>query len=467
MVVELDPGTQDAGAAARRAASIPVTQTLPDVNLDEILAALDADTRDYLHAAASAAPARALRRRGPRRCRRRSSASSRRRATSRAINGALAAAPRATSAASIHNFSLLVDGARRQGRRSSPSFVDSSNARLRGASPTRTRTCARRCSELPGALAATNTRAGKVDRRWRDELGPTLGALRPGARALGPSLRADAAVPDARRRRSSATRSGPFARARAPTVAGPAARRARPRGRHARPRRARFKVAQRAAQRRSPTTRRASEEGYLFWAVVGQPHRRHALRHPGRARPDPPRHRRRRRARRCGVLQQRRRPATRCSARSSRCSTRPTTRRSAARATSRRRHGHGERRGSCVQKQAPSLGRIARRWSVFALSCFGLLLFLWLAFGGPIPLQAQGLPLHGLLRGGRRSSRSEADVRISGVPVGKVKDDRARQAQTGARDVDDRARAALRAAARRTRARSCARRRCWARPTSS
>ena len=27
----------------------------------------------------------------------------------------------------------------------------------------------------------------------------------------------------------------------------------------------------------------------------------------------------------------------------------------------------------------------------FALSCFGLLLFLWLAFGGPIPLQAQGL----------------------------------------------------------------------------
>ena len=27
---------------------------------------------------------------------------------------------------------------------------------------------------------------------------------------------------------------------------------------------------------------------------------------------------------------------------------------------------------------------------VFALSCFGLLLFLWLAFGGPIPLKPKG-----------------------------------------------------------------------------
>ena len=27
---------------------------------------------------------------------------------------------------------------------------------------------------------------------------------------------------------------------------------------------------------------------------------------------------------------------------------------------------------------------------IFALSCFGLLLFLWLAFGGPIPLKPKG-----------------------------------------------------------------------------
>jgi len=39
-----------------------------------------------------------------------------------------------------------------------------------------------------------------------------------------------------------------------------------------------------------------------------------------------------------------------------------------------------------VQKQAPSIGRILVAIG-FALSCFGLILFLWIAFGGPIPLK--------------------------------------------------------------------------------
>src|SRR5437763_88566 len=42
-----------------------------------------------------------------------------------------------------------------------------------------------------------------------------------------------------------------------------------------------------------------------------------------------------------------------------------------------------------MQKQAPSLGRILTM-VLFALSCFGLLLFLWLSFGGPIPLKPKG-----------------------------------------------------------------------------
>ena len=41
-----------------------------------------------------------------------------------------------------------------------------------------------------------------------------------------------------------------------------------------------------------------------------------------------------------------------------------------------------------MQKQAPSIGRILVAVG-FALSCFGLLLFLWVAFGGPIPLAAK------------------------------------------------------------------------------
>ena len=47
MVAELTPGTPSAGRL-REGGRIPVSQTLPDVNLDEILAALDTDTRDYL-----------------------------------------------------------------------------------------------------------------------------------------------------------------------------------------------------------------------------------------------------------------------------------------------------------------------------------------------------------------------------------------------------------------------------------
>jgi virulence factor Mce-like protein len=57
---------------------------------------------------------------------------------------------------------------------------------------------------------------------------------------------------------------------------------------------------------------------------------------------------------------------------------------------------------------------------VFALSCFGLLLFLWLAFGGPIPLKPEGYRFKASFAEATQLAK-EADVRISGVPVGKVK----------------------------------------------
>src|SRR4051794_24721554 len=56
----------------------------------------------------------------------------------------------------------------------------------------------------------------------------------------------------------------------------------------------------------------------------------------------------------------------------------------------------------------------------FALSCFGLLLFLWLAFGGSIPLAPKGYRFHASF-GEATQLAKEADVRISGVSVGKVK----------------------------------------------
>jgi phospholipid/cholesterol/gamma-HCH transport system substrate-binding protein len=47
MFVELDPGTKDA-PLAKKGFTVPIANTLPDVNPDEILASLDTDTRDYL-----------------------------------------------------------------------------------------------------------------------------------------------------------------------------------------------------------------------------------------------------------------------------------------------------------------------------------------------------------------------------------------------------------------------------------
>jgi phospholipid/cholesterol/gamma-HCH transport system substrate-binding protein len=72
-----------------------------------------------------------------------------------------------------------------------------------------------------------------------------------------------------------------------------------------------------------------------------------------------------------------------------------------------------------MQKAAPSAGRIALMVG-FALSCFGLVLFLWLAFGGPVPLKPKGYRINASFAEASQLS-TEADVRISGVSVGKVK----------------------------------------------
>ena len=49
MVAELDPGTPRAGAALKSDALLRTDQTAPDVNLEEVLSALDRDSRDYLN----------------------------------------------------------------------------------------------------------------------------------------------------------------------------------------------------------------------------------------------------------------------------------------------------------------------------------------------------------------------------------------------------------------------------------
>jgi phospholipid/cholesterol/gamma-HCH transport system substrate-binding protein len=72
-----------------------------------------------------------------------------------------------------------------------------------------------------------------------------------------------------------------------------------------------------------------------------------------------------------------------------------------------------------VIKQAPSVGRILTMVA-FALSCFGILVFLWLSFGGSVPLKPEGYRLQVAFPEATQLAK-EAEVRISGVKVGRVK----------------------------------------------
>jgi virulence factor Mce-like protein len=70
-------------------------------------------------------------------------------------------------------------------------------------------------------------------------------------------------------------------------------------------------------------------------------------------------------------------------------------------------------------KQTPSIGRLIAMIA-FTLSVFAILIFLWLAFGGTVPLKPEGyrftvhMPEAATLA-------EEADVRMAGVNIGKVK----------------------------------------------
>jgi len=182
MVAELEPGTPKAGRL-KDGDVIPISETLPDVNLDEILASLDTDTRDYLTILLGAG-AEGLRDNGPELARaiRRFEPTAR---YGRKVFGELEKRKRNIRRV-IHNLSLIMDelGAKDD---QVAEFVENSNAVFS--------TLARQdanlrstLTELPSALDETQRGLGKA-KLLADELGPTLQALRPGARALAPTLR--------------------------------------------------------------------------------------------------------------------------------------------------------------------------------------------------------------------------------------------------------------------------------------
>ena len=72
-----------------------------------------------------------------------------------------------------------------------------------------------------------------------------------------------------------------------------------------------------------------------------------------------------------------------------------------------------------MQKSAPSVGKILIAVG-FTLSVFALTLFLWISFGGPIPLKPESYRVTAYFPEATQLA-VEADVRIGGVSVGKVK----------------------------------------------
>jgi phospholipid/cholesterol/gamma-HCH transport system substrate-binding protein len=182
MVAELTPGTEEAGELGE-GQRIPVSQTLPDVNLDEILASLDADTRDYLKLLLGDG-AEGLRGNG------RELAQTIRRFEPTARFAAKAnrqlSLRRRNLKRVIHNFSLLME---ELGSRDTQlaEFVENSNA-VFAVLASQDANIRETLRELPSTLDQSQKTLAKVD-VMASALGPTLEALRPGARALGPSLR--------------------------------------------------------------------------------------------------------------------------------------------------------------------------------------------------------------------------------------------------------------------------------------
>lgn len=184
MVVELDPGDPESGSRIEADDVIPVSNTLPDVNLDEILSVLDRDTRTYLQLLLNGAAtglagqgddlAQVFRRFDP-------TARDAKRATE------LLRVRRGHIRRAITNFGEFTR-ALSSSDRELAEFVDSSQEvfeRFARQSDNLEQSIAL----LPSTLQQTQ-RAMVATRALALELGPALEALGPFARNLGPALRA-------------------------------------------------------------------------------------------------------------------------------------------------------------------------------------------------------------------------------------------------------------------------------------
>ena len=185
MVLEVDPGIS--GQNVEEGSTIPLASTLPNVNPDEVLASLDADTQAFLRLLLSGG-AEAL---DPEQGRdlKLSAALRQLEPFSRdiaKINGLLAQR-RDNVARSIANFRLLSDELADKDE-DLVRFVDSSNAVL-GRFANQEASIQAALREFPGALRSTRA-ALESSTEFARNARPALRDSLPGARALAPALRA-------------------------------------------------------------------------------------------------------------------------------------------------------------------------------------------------------------------------------------------------------------------------------------
>jgi phospholipid/cholesterol/gamma-HCH transport system substrate-binding protein len=183
MIVELDPGTKETGALPENG-TIPVQNTAPDVNLDEVLSSLDADTRTYLQILVNSG-GQAFGKKGYtselRETFKRFEPTNRYLAE---ITGLLSKR-RKNIRRVVHNFSLLTTELGKRDKQLAE-FVGSANANFK-ALANQSDNIQESLRLLPGTLNTARTALVKAN-TLAEELGPTLQSLRPAARALGPAL---------------------------------------------------------------------------------------------------------------------------------------------------------------------------------------------------------------------------------------------------------------------------------------
>lgn len=180
ITVEVDPGTPATGRL-KSGAIIPISQTSPNVNLDEFLSSLDADTRNYLQLLL-AAGAEGLNGNS-----RNLSATFKRFSPFARDFAELShelAARHVYIARSLHNFRLLVEALGSKDK-ALAELVDSANASL-GAFAQQDRAVQSTLHQLPGVLHQTNEGLAKLGVAAR-ATGPALTALHPFAVALAPA----------------------------------------------------------------------------------------------------------------------------------------------------------------------------------------------------------------------------------------------------------------------------------------